>query len=135
MYLAKPDLILLDIKMPGMNGLEVLEKLNKMENRPEVIMVSGHGETQFVVDSIKHGAAEFVNKPFDVHEIEIHINTILEKSQLKNQVTTLKTKLEEKTSSDSFIGDSEAMHKVKTIINQVPKRHRQGEQGGRCHQQ
>ena len=67
----KPDLILLDIKMPGMNGIEVLEKLNKLDDRPEVIMVSGHGETQYVVDSIKLGASEFVNKPFDVHEIEI----------------------------------------------------------------
>ncbi|KAA3637793.1 MAG: sigma-54-dependent Fis family transcriptional regulator [Calditrichaeota bacterium] len=115
----KPDLILLDIKMPGMNGIEVLEKLNKVENRPEVIMVSGHGETQYVVDSVKLGAAEFINKPFDVHEIEIHINTILEKSQLKTEVKELKSKLEVKNTYDSFIGDSPVMQKVKTIVDQV----------------
>ncbi|MGD8921656.1 MAG: response regulator, partial [Candidatus Zixiibacteriota bacterium] len=72
----KPDLILLDIKMPGMSGLEVLEKLNKQDNRPEVIMISGHGDTQYVVDSVKLGAAEFINKPFDVKEVEIHINGV-----------------------------------------------------------
>lgn len=115
----KPDLVLLDIKMPGMNGIEVLEKLNKLEDRPEVIMVSGHGETQYVVDSVKLGAAEFINKPFDVHEIEIHINTILEKTQLKDEVKELKSRLEVKNTHDNFIGDSPAMQKVKSIVDQV----------------
>ena len=115
----KPDLVLLDIKMPGMNGMEVLEKLNKLENRPEIIMVSGHGETQYVVDSVKLGAAEFINKPFDVNEIEIHINTILEKSELKREVKDLKSKLEVRTTYDTFIGDSSAMQKVKSVIEQV----------------
>ncbi len=115
----KPDLILLDIKMPGMNGMEVLEKLNKLENRPEVIMVSGHGETQYVVDSVKLGAAEFINKPFDVNEIEIHINTVLEKTALKKEVKELKSKLEVKNTYDTFIGDSDVMQKVKSVIEQV----------------
>ena len=115
----KPDLVLLDIKMPGMNGIEVLEKLNKLDGRPEVIMVSGHGETKYVVDSVKLGAAEFINKPFDVHEIEIHINTILEKTQLKDEVKKLKSKLDVKSTHDNFIGDSPAMQKVKSIVDQV----------------
>ncbi len=115
----KPDLVLLDIKMPGMNGIEVLEKLNKLEDRPEIIMVSGHGETQYVVDSVKLGAAEFINKPFDVNEIEIHINTVLEKTELKKEVSELKTKLEVKHSYDTFIDDSVAMQKVKSVIEQV----------------
>ncbi|MEA2030754.1 MAG: sigma-54 dependent transcriptional regulator [candidate division Zixibacteria bacterium] len=115
----KPDLILLDIKMTGMNGIEVLEKLNKMEERPEVIMVSGHGETGFVVDSIKLGAAEFVNKPFDIHEIEFHINSVLERSNLKYEVEELKSELEVKSGWSNFIGDSKSIQKVKDIIEQV----------------
>lgn len=115
----KPDLILLDIKMAGMSGLEVLEKLNKAESRPEVIMVSGHGETQYVVDSIKLGAAEFVNKPFDVQEIEIHINGVLERSHLRREVKELRTKLEGENAYAGFIGDSGPMLKVKSIIEQV----------------
>ncbi|MFQ5452798.1 MAG: sigma-54-dependent transcriptional regulator [Candidatus Zixiibacteriota bacterium] len=118
-FTEKPDLILLDIKMPGMNGIDVLEKLRKVDDRPEVIMVSGHGETQYVVDSIKKGAAEFVNKPFDVQELEIHINSVLEKSQLKKEVIELKTKLEARDNYDSLIGDSESMQKVKSVVDQV----------------
>lgn len=115
----KPDLILLDIKMPGMNGIEVLEKLNKVENRPEVIMISGHGDTPVVVDSIKLGAAEFVNKPFDAQEVEIHINGVLERTHLRRQVKELKTELQAKDPYANFIGDSKAMQKVKELIEQV----------------
>lgn len=115
-----PDLILLDIKMPGMSGLEVLERLNKADSRPDVIMVSGHGDTQYVVDSVKLGAAEFINKPFDVNEIEIHINGVLERRRLKTEVRELKTELKSRDDAYSgFIGDSEAMLKVKSVIEQV----------------
>ncbi len=114
-----PELILLDIKMPGMTGIEVLEKLNKLEERPEVIMVSGHGDTKYVVDSIRLGAAEFVNKPFDVQEVEIHINGVLERSKLRKEVTQLRGELEAKSLHGGFIGDSGAMNKVKEIIEQV----------------
>lgn len=115
----KPDMILLDIKMPGMSGLEVLEKLNKIDERPEVIMISGHGETNYVVDSIRLGAAEFINKPFDVQEVEIHIKGVLEKKQLKQEVNSLKDEIKSKAAYAGFIGDSDAMHKVKEIIEQV----------------
>ncbi|MCH9032184.1 MAG: response regulator, partial [candidate division Zixibacteria bacterium] len=75
-----PDLILLDIKMPGMSGLEVLEKLNKVESRPDVLMLSGHAETEMVVKSVRLGACEFIKKPFDVEEVGIHINSALERN-------------------------------------------------------
>ena len=115
----KPDLILLDIKMPGMSGLEVLEKLNKMENRPEVVMISGHGGTKFVVDSMRLGAAEFIDKPFDVREVEIHINGVLERVKLRQEVTALKKELQVRSDYTSFVGDSEPMSRVKGIIEQV----------------
>ena len=114
-----PDLILLDIKMPGMNGIEVLEKLNKADARPDVIMISGHGDTKYVVDSVKLGAAEFINKPFDVEEVSIHINGVLERSRLRREVKELKSELKTKDAWSNFIGDSESMASVKNVIEQV----------------
>ena len=115
----KPNLILLDIKMPEMSGIDVLKKLNKADSRPEVIMLSGHEETHYVVESIKNGAAEFVKKPFDVKEVEIHINNVLEKSRLKQEVTHLKTELRAKSQYDSFVGDSPKILQVKSLVEQV----------------
>jgi len=115
----KPSLILLDIKMPGMTGLEVLEKLNRLPSRPDVIMLSGHGETKNIVQSMHLGAAEFINKPFDVKEVEIHIQTVLEKGKLKQEVKTLKTELKSRNQYGQFIGDSPKMIQVKNIIEQV----------------
>ncbi|UCD16632.1 MAG: sigma-54-dependent Fis family transcriptional regulator [Candidatus Zixiibacteriota bacterium] len=115
----KPDLILLDIKMPGMSGLEVLEKLGKLADRPDVIMLSGHGETKNIVESIHLGAAEFINKPFDVKELEIHVETILEKGKLKEEVRNLKSELKSRSQYEEFTGDSPKMVQVKNIIEQV----------------
>lgn len=116
----KPDLILLDIKMPGMGGLEVLEKLNKLSNRPEIVMISGHADTKFVVDSMRLGAAEFIEKPFkDIKEVEIHLNTVLERIHLKEEVSALRNELKAKNYVSSFVGDSEPMTRVKSIVEQV----------------
>jgi len=115
----KPQLILLDIKMPEMSGIEVLKRLSKVENRPEVIMLSGHDDIRYVVESMQNGAAEFVKKPFDVKEVEIHINAILEKNRLRREVVNLKSELRTRSQYDVFIGDSAKMTQVKDLIEQV----------------
>lgn len=115
----KPHLILLDIKMPDISGLDVLKKLNKLDVRPEVLMLSGHDETRYVVESIQNGAAEFIKKPFDVKEVEIHIKSILEKGKLKREVNNLKTELKARSQYDSFVGDSTKVLQVKALIEQI----------------
>jgi DNA-binding NtrC family response regulator len=115
----KPELILLDIQMPGMTGMEVLSKLKKADLPSEVIMLSGHGETKYVVESIRNGAAEFVNKPFDVKEVELHLQSVLEKSRLRQELSQLKSELKAKSQYDALVGDSQKMLEVKSIIEQV----------------
>jgi DNA-binding NtrC family response regulator len=116
---AKPNLVLLDIKMPGMEGLEVLEKIKSMDQLTEVIMLSGHGETKNVVESIKRGASEFINKPFDVKEVEIHIQGVLEKNLLRKELDHLKKELKAKSQYETLVGDSPPMLQIKTVIEQV----------------
>lgn len=116
---AHPNLVLLDIKMPGMEGLEVLDKIKSMDQLTEVIMLSGHGETKNVVESIKRGASEFINKPFDVKEVEIHIQSVLEKNRLKQELDHLKSELKAKSQYDKLIGDSPSMLQIKAVIEQV----------------
>ena len=114
-----PNLVLLDIKMPGMEGLEVLDKIKSMDRLTEVIMLSGHGETKNVVESIKRGASEFINKPFDVKEVEIHIQSVLEKNRLKQELDHLRSELKAKSQYDKLIGDSPSMLQIKAVIEQV----------------
>ncbi len=116
---VKPNLVLLDIKMPGLSGLEVLQKLKAADGGLDVIMLSGHGDTKNIVESIRHGASEFITKPFDVREVEIHIHNVLEKSRLKKELSHLKSELKAKSQYDTFIGDSPRMLEVKNIIEQV----------------
>ncbi|MGB2804592.1 MAG: sigma-54 dependent transcriptional regulator [Candidatus Zixiibacteriota bacterium] len=116
---ANPNLVLLDIKMPGMEGLEVLERIKSMDRPTEVIMLSGHGETKNVVESIKKGASEFISKPFDVKEVEIHIQSVLEKNRLRQELDHLKSELKAKSQYDQLIGDGPGMLQIKAVIEQV----------------
>jgi len=116
---TSPNLVLLDIKMPGMEGLEVLEKIKSMDRPTEVIMLSGHGETKNVVESIKKGASEFINKPFDVKEVEIHIQNVLEKNRLRQELEKLRGELKAKSQYDQLIGDGPGMLQIKAVIEQV----------------
>jgi DNA-binding NtrC family response regulator len=116
---TKPSLVLLDIKMPGIEGLEVLDRIKSMDQLTEVIMLSGHGETKNVVESIKRGASEFINKPFDVKEVELHIQSVLEKNHLKKELDHLKKELKAKSQYETLVGDSSKMLQIKTVIEQV----------------
>jgi len=116
---TKPSLVLLDIEMPGMGGLEVLDKIKSMDQLTEVIMLSGHGDTKNVVESIKRGASEFINKPFDAKEVEIHIESVLEKTHLKKELDHLKEELKAKSQYETLVGDSPQMLQIKTVVEQV----------------
>lgn len=110
------DVVLCDIKMPGIDGTEVL--LQIIENNPEipVIMISGHGNIDTAVDCIKKGAYDFIQKPLDLNRLLVTIKNALEKKELVTETKQLKKKISRKY---EIIGNSEAIKKVKEMIDKV----------------
>ena len=76
------DVVLCDIKMPKMDGMEVLEKIQKITSDTPVVMISGHGNIETAVESIKKGAYDFIQKPLDLNRILVTIRNAMDKSTL-----------------------------------------------------
>jgi DNA-binding NtrC family response regulator len=111
------DLILLDILLPDINGLDLLEKLKAVDPTPEVIMVTAVKEIQTAVRAIKLGAYEYIIKPFLVDDVINIINRALEKHNLLKEVTYLRNELERFHPFQEMIGKDEKMEKVFELIS------------------
>ncbi|MCD6113588.1 MAG: sigma-54-dependent Fis family transcriptional regulator [Bacteroidales bacterium] len=111
----KFDVILCDIKMPEMDGIEVLENIIKITDTP-VIMISGHGDIETAVESIKKGAYDFIQKPLDLNRLLITIRNAIDKSTLIEETENLKKKFNK---TYDMIGNSEAIMQIKHMIDKV----------------
>src|SRR5437588_10968704 len=85
-----PDLVLLDVKMPGMDGIEVLERLRSMNESVPVIVVSGHGTISTAVEATKKGAFDFIEKPFASDRVLVSLRNALDHRQLRDENRSLK---------------------------------------------
>ena len=99
------DLIFTDIKMPEMDGMEVLDKLSSMGVDAAVVMISGHGDIDTAVECIKKGAFDFIQKPLDLNRILITIKNATEKVSLVKETKILKKKVY----GQEMVGESEAL--------------------------
>ena len=111
----KYNIIFCDIKMPGMDGIEVLDKLNEMETDSAVVMISGHGDIATAVECIKKGAFDFIPKPLDLNRILITIKNASEKVSLVKETRILKKKVY----GQPMIGESPAIQNIKEMIEKV----------------
>ena len=111
----KFDVIFCDIKMPGMDGIEVLDKLVEMGVDSAVVMISGHGDIDTAVECIKKGAFDFVQKPLDLNRILITVKNASERQTLATQNKVLKKKVY----GADMIGDSEPMRRIREMIEKV----------------
>ncbi|HKI89742.1 MAG TPA: sigma-54 dependent transcriptional regulator [Draconibacterium sp.] len=113
---AEYDIVLCDIKMPGMDGIETLEKLTLLAPDTPVVMISGHGNIDTAVDSIKKGAFDFIEKPLDLNRLLITIRNAMDKSTLVSETKILKKKVSKKY---EIIGESEAIKNVIGMADRV----------------
>ena len=112
------DVILCDIKMPKMDGLEVLEKLQDLKYDPAVVMISGHGTIDTAVDALKKGAFDYIPKPPDLNRLLVTVRNAMDKNDLMEETKVLKKKLN-KVKSANIIGESTAIKKVIEVIDKV----------------
>ncbi len=110
------DVILCDIKMPGMDGIEVLQKVEEMKPDTPVVMISGHGNIDTAVESIKKGAFDFIEKPLDLNRLLITLRNAMDKSTLITETKVLRKKVSKRF---DMIGNSTAIQKVKDMIDRV----------------
>lgn len=110
------ELVLCDIKMPQMDGIEVLEKLQERQPDVPVVMISGHGNIDTAVDAIKKGAFDFIEKPLDLNRLLITIRNATDKTILIQETKTLKRKV---SKAYDIVGESPAIVKVKEMIDRV----------------
>ncbi len=112
------DMIFCDIKMPLMDGMEVLEKLLNDKVESPVIMISGHGNIETAVQAIKNGAFDFIEKPLDLNRILVTIRNAKDKTVLVEETKSLK-KTVKRFKGSSIIGDTEGIVKIKEMIEKV----------------
>ncbi|GAB1416334.1 sigma-54 dependent transcriptional regulator [Paludibacter sp.] len=110
------DVIFSDIKMPEMDGIEVLATLKEKEVEAPVIMISGHGNIETAVECIKKGAFDFIEKPIDLNRLLITVRNALDKGNLVTETKILKKRIEKR---HQMIGESLAIHKVRDMIEKV----------------
>src|SRR5215470_5628619 len=114
-----PSLMVQDIVMPGINGIEVLENVKKINPAIPVIILSAAGQTKTVVEAMKLGAADFLVKPFEEQELELAIENVVEKQKLKEEVKTLKRQLDSYVEAGDILSTNPKVLRIKEIAKQV----------------
>ncbi len=120
-YLKKNpvDLIISDIQMPEMSGLELLSKVKELDSEMVVIMITAFGSTEIAVEAMKRGAYDYVQKPFKIDEVKIVIRQALEKRSLKIENQQLKKELGTKYAFDNIIGGAPPMMRIYELVKRV----------------
>src|SRR5205823_8326477 len=111
-----PDLVLLDVKMPGMDGIEVLERLRNMNDSLPVVVISGHGTISTAVEATKKGAFDFIEKPFATEKVLVSLRNALDQGRLRDENRSLKKAVEVR---HQMIGDSAGLKQVMAAVGRA----------------
>lgn len=115
------NLILLDIRLPGMDGMEILRKIKEFDSNIEVIMITAVKTIETAVEAMKLGAHDYISKPFNVEEMMVTIKKAIEKQTLIKEVEYLRSELTERIDFENMVGTSEKMQKVFETIKEVAR--------------
>src|SRR6056297_2513073 len=113
------DLVITDYRMPGINGLEIIKRINKINPEIEVIMITGHGSIESAVEAMKLGAHDYITKPLDLNELRVKIEDIQERKLLINENKILKDRIQSIAPDTDIIYNSDEMQEVINLIGRV----------------
>lgn len=113
------DIVLLDLKLPGMSGIEVLKRVRSLEPAPDVVVITAVREVKTAVEAMKLGAFDYVEKPFDSEELMMTISKALERQHLSREVGGLRAEVASAYGVNSLIGTSTSMQEVLRFIERV----------------
>lgn len=114
-----PDIVLLDIQLPGISGMEILDRIRKFYPAVPIIMMSAHGTVEIAVESMKVGAYDFVTKPFDYERLKVVIRNALMVKSLSDELNLLKSELYQQHDYGSIIGRSGKMQSIYASLNKI----------------
>jgi DNA-binding NtrC family response regulator len=111
-----PDVVLLDLRLPDVDGLEVLGHLTDLEPVPNTIMMTAHGNIEVAVSAIKKGAYDFIEKPFSVDKLRIMVRNALSAHVLKSKLSAVTMREQSKYELNSFVGESDAIKEITQLL-------------------
>jgi two-component system response regulator AtoC len=114
-----PEVILLDVKMPRMDGMETLRRIKELGNGSKVVMITATKTIKNAVEAMKLGAEDYITKPFDVDEIRLIVRKALENIELLKEVRNLRSEVERSYNFDNIVGRTDSMKKIFRTIKQI----------------
>ena len=116
---VKPDLVIMDVRMGGMNGLETLRRIRQLDSKLLVILMTAYGTTQTAIEAMKLGAYDYLLKPFDVPKLKELVNNALKAARDMRQVVSYQPLLQSEDYESGIVGRSEPMQQVFKLIGQL----------------
>ena len=113
------DLVITDLNMPEMNGIEVLKEIRQFKKDQDLIVMTAYASVDTAIEAMKQGASDYITKPFKVDEVKLLVEKNISRRQLKNENSHLKRQLQGEHSFDNFLGASEPIVKLKALAQRI----------------
>ena len=113
------DLVISDVRMPGMSGLDLLDQVRQLSPETTVILITAHGTTESAVEAMKHGAYDYLTKPCSVDEIRLVVGKALEKRDLSHENQRLRQQLRDQSAIPTIVGKTARMQEIFGLVRQV----------------